>query len=120
VYATNGAISAAYIAENIATMSANDPADATDFVARQTEQAAEYATSSAIAATLTTRNATCEHGYDYPFNYYPGELFTTNSGENWAVIECVPDETNSLNGYTEVVNYDGSKVFRIPLATGQF
>lgn len=96
-------------------MVVNDPADATDFVARQTEQEEEYATSSPISATLTARNAICDHGYDYPFNFIPERaLFTTNSGESWAVIECVLDETISSKEYTEVVNHDGSKVFRIP------
>ena len=49
------------------------------------------------------------------FNFIPERaLFTTNSGESWAVIECVLDETISSKEYTEVVNHDGSKVFRIP------
>jgi WD40 repeat protein len=92
-----------------------DPVDATFAAQRATQAIEEAETERAAFATLDARNTSCNYGYDYPFNFHPQDsFFSTNSGGSWAVIECVLDETNSSKGYTEVVNHDGSKVFRIP------
>ena len=75
------------------------------------------ATRTAAYVTLVSRNAACEDGYDFGFfaedvlselNYY-----STNDGESWTVVICVPEKLPRIKGYTKIVNSDGSKVWKI-------
>jgi hypothetical protein len=93
------------------------PDDATLSAQFVTSKARTAATRTAAYATLASRNAVCDNGYR--FIYFADDAlrkldyFPTNAGDNWTVIECLPEQSNSAKGYTKVINSDGSKIWRI-------
>lgn len=82
-----------------------------------TSKARTAATRTAAYATLTSRNAVCDEGYGFGFfaeDVLRGlDYYSTNSGESWTVIKCLPEKSNPSKGYTKVIDSDGSKVWKI-------
>jgi WD40 repeat protein len=86
-----------------------------DFV---TSKARTAATRTAAYATLAARDSVCDDGYRLSYVLQPEDILqagylSTNSGEKWTAIPCLPEKSNISSGYTKVVNQDGTKIWKV-------
>jgi len=84
---------------------------ATNLAIRDVTETAGY-------TTLAAKNAICDDGYHLFPEAFPEEIlrtdvFSTNSDETWIVIQCLPEKSNQAKAYTKVVNWNGSKIWKI-------
>ena len=96
------------------TINSSDATFSAQFI---TSKARTVATRTAAFATLTSRNAVCDDGYGFGFfaeDVLRGlDYYSTNDGERWTVIKCVPEKLPQLKGYTKIINSDSSKIWSI-------
>lgn len=96
------------------TINSSDATFSAQFI---TSKARTAATRTAAFSTLTSRNAICDDGYgfgSFAEDVLSGlDYYSTNDGERWTVVKCVPEKLSPLNGYTKIINSDNSKTWNI-------
>ncbi|HEX2998218.1 MAG TPA: hypothetical protein VHP14_25560 [Anaerolineales bacterium] len=82
-----------------------DPFAATFSAQFATSKARKAATRTAAYATLASRSAVCEGGYNFGFFAEDVlreiDFYKTNKGESWTVVKCLPEKSNLLSGHQE-------------------